>query len=96
MHKLKLLILFYKSTLTTSVLFSITVAIIGAFAGFIKVFGITFMTGGWIISLFYKDITYKNEYVFYQNMGITKLTLLIFAILLNILIGLFCIVYDPF
>lgn len=91
MHKLKLFTLFYKSTLTISILFSITVAIIGAFAGFIKVFGITFMTGGWIISLFYKDITRKNEYIFYQNLNITKLTLIISTICLNVLIGLLCI-----
>jgi hypothetical protein len=94
MHKLKLFAVFYKSTLTLSVLFSITVAVIGGKLGFITVFGIAFMTGGWVLSLYYKEITHKNEYVYYQNMGITKSTLVVSCILMNIIIGAICIVYD--
>jgi hypothetical protein len=94
MHKLKLFTVFYKSTLTLSILFSITVAVIGGKLGFITVFGIAFMTGGWVLSLYYKEVTHKNEYVYYHNMGITKSTLIISCILVNIIIGTICIIYD--
>jgi len=94
MHKLKLFTVFYKSTLTLSVLFSITIAVIGGGLGFITVFGIAFMTGGWVLSLYYKEVTHKNEYVYYQNMGIAKSTLVISCILVNIIIGAICIIYD--
>jgi hypothetical protein len=94
MHKLRLFTVFYKSTLTLSILFSLTVAAIGGMLGFISVFGIAFMTGGWIVSLYYKEATRKNEYVYYQNMGIPKSVLVIACILLNIIIGAICIIYD--
>lgn len=94
MHKLKLFTVFYKSTLTLSVLFSVTIAVIGGGLGFITVFGIAFMTGGWVLSLYYKEVTHKNEYVYYQNMGIAKSTLVISCILVNIIIGAICIIYD--
>ncbi|MDP2413199.1 hypothetical protein [Daejeonella sp.] len=94
MHKLKLFSVFYKSTLSLSIAFATLVAAIGGRLGFITVFGIAFMTGGWILSLFYKEQTRKNEYFYYQNMGITKTALVIFCILLNVLIGSFLILFD--
>ena len=94
MHKLKLFSVFYKSTLSLSIAFAALVAVIGGRLGFITVFGVAFMTGSWILSLYYKEQTRKNEYVYYQNMGITKSALVIFCILLNVLIGSFCIIYD--
>ena len=90
MHKLKLFSVFYKSTLSLSIAFAALVAVIGGIA----VFGIAFMTGSWILSLYYKEQTRKNEYVYYQNMGITKSALVIFCILLNVLIGSFFIIVD--
>ena len=94
MHKLRLFTVFYKSTLLLSVLFSITVAGLGGKLGFITAFGIAFMTGGCVLSLYYKGVTHKNEYVYYQNMGIAKSTLVISCILVNIIIGAICIIYD--
>ena len=94
MHNLKLFTVFYKSTLTLSVLFSITVALFGGKIGIITAFGIAFMTGGWIVSLYYKEATRKNEYVYYQNMGIPKYALVISCILLNIIVGAICIICD--
>lgn len=93
MHKLKLFTVFYKSTLILSIVFSLTVAGFGIAIGFITAFGLAFMTGGWILSLYYKEVTHKNEYLYYQNMGLTKSTLIISCILFNILIGSLCIVY---
>ncbi len=94
MHKLKLFSVFYKSTLTLSVAFAFTVAVIGGIVGFFTFFGIAFMTGGWVLSLYYKEISHKNEYVYYQNMGMTKPVLVICCVLLNIVIGLACILYS--
>jgi hypothetical protein len=93
MRKLKLFSVFYKSTLSLSITFAALVAVMGGRL-FITVFGIAFMTGSWILSLYYKEQTRKNEYVYYQNMGITKSALVIFCILLNVLIGSFFILYD--
>ena len=93
MHKLKLFSEFYKSTLSLSIAFAALVAALGGKL-FITVFGIAFMTGSWILSLYYKEQTRKNEYVYYQNMGITKSALVIFCILLNVLIGSFFILFD--
>lgn len=93
MRKLKLFSVFYKSTLSLSLTFAALVAAMGGRL-FITVFGIAFMTGSWILSLYYKEQTRKNEYVYYQNMGITKSALVIFSILLNVLIGSFFILYD--
>ena len=94
MHKLRLFTVFYKSTLLLSGLFSMAVAGLGGKLGFITAFGIAFMTGGWVLSLYYKEVTHKNEYVYYQNMGIAKSTLVISCILVNIIIGAICIIYD--
>lgn len=94
MHKLKLFIVFYKSTLAFSILFALAVAIIGGGAGFITVFAVAFMSGGAALSLAYKEATRKNEYFYYQNLGLAKSALIIACILLNIFIGLAFIVYD--
>ncbi len=94
MHKLKLFSEFYKSTLSLSIAFAALVAFLGGKLGFLTAFGIAFMTGGWILSLYYKEQTRKNEYVYYQNMGITKSALVISCILLNVLIGSFFILFD--
>jgi len=93
MHKLKLFSVFYKSTLSLSITFAALVAAMGG-KFFITIFGIAFMTGSWILSLYYKEQTRKNEYVYYQNLGITKSALVIFCILLNVLIGSFFILFD--
>lgn len=94
MHKLKLFTVFYKSTLLLSIVFSLTVAGFGIAIGFITAFGLAFMTVGWVLSLYYKEMTHKNEYVYYQNMGITKSTLIVSCILMNIIIGAIFIIYD--
>jgi hypothetical protein len=86
MDKLKLYWEFYKSTLVTNVLFSIVLSLI-IFPLFFTLLPILIMTGGPIISLFYKEISNKNEYYFYYNRGVSKLSLIIINILLNVLTG---------
>jgi hypothetical protein len=43
------------------------------------------MTGGFLLSAFYFEITRKNEYYFYYNLGFSKIKLLLIAYLLNFL-----------
>jgi hypothetical protein len=43
------------------------------------------MTGGFLLSAFYFEITRKNEYYFYYNLGLSKIKLLSIAYLLNFL-----------
>lgn len=42
------------------------------------------MTGGFLISVFYFELTRKNEYYFYYNLGISKIKLLLSAYLLHL------------
>ena len=44
------------------------------------------MTGGFLLSAFYFEISRRNEYYFYYNLGISKIKLLISAYLLNFII----------
>jgi len=45
------------------------------------------MYGGSLLSLFYKEISNKNEYYFYYNRGISKLSLIVTTMMSYILIG---------
>ena len=47
-----------------------------------------FMFGGPLISFYLKEISRKNEYYFYYNKGISKLSLLITTVILYILLGI--------
>lgn len=58
---------------------SLTIAY-GVITGFIY----AFMTGGFLISAFYFEISRKNEYYFYYNFGISKIRLLTVSYLFNL------------
>ena len=49
------------------------------------------MTGGPLISIFYKEISRKNEYYFYYNRGISKIKLIVVSLILNVLVGIILI-----
>jgi len=49
----------------------------------IRSFVIWMMTGGFLLSAFYFEITRKNEYYFYYNLGLSKIRLLSNAYLLS-------------
>lgn len=46
------------------------------------------MTAGTLVSLFYKEVSNKNEYYFYNNLGITRVSLITVNVALNIITGL--------
>ena len=51
----------------------------------IRSFMVWIMTGGFLLSAFYFEITRKNEYYFYYNLGLSKIKLLLIAYLLSFL-----------
>ncbi len=75
MSKLKMCWAFFKSTITISFAFSFILAIM-MYPLFFTIFPVALMTGGPIISLFYKEIFRRNEYYFFYNRGILKINLL--------------------
>jgi hypothetical protein len=95
LKKVRLFVVFYKSTLMLSISFA---AVMSAFAMLsspaiiIRMFGVSLMTGGTIVSLLYKETTLKHEYYFYYNQAISKTALLAVCILVNAFIGTFFII----
>jgi hypothetical protein len=87
METIRLYWTFHKSTLTLNLLFSFAISLILAEL-FFKVLPISIMTGGPLLSLFYKEISRKNEYYFYYNRGISKLNLIVVSMALNVLTGI--------
>lgn len=48
-------------------------------------YSIWILTGGFVLSALYFEITRKNEYYFYYNMGLSKIKLILFAYTLHII-----------
>ncbi len=87
MSKLNLYWAFFKSTFTISFFFSFILALI-MYPLFFTVFPIALMTGGPIISLFYKELFRRNEYYFFYNRGIAKIKLLSISLVFHFTFGL--------
>jgi hypothetical protein len=96
MVKIQLLAIFYKSTLTISICFAVMTAALAMFGSpiiLLRLFAVSFMTGGTISSLLYREMSprLKNEYYFYYNQAIAKSTLIITCATINIVIGVLLI-----
>lgn len=50
-------------------------------------FPIFYMTGGYFLSIFYFEISKKNQYYFYYNQGLTKSHLYLSSFIYNTLFG---------
>jgi len=92
MQKVKLYWEFYKSTvllnLASAFFFSFAIWTSGKIPQpFIVIYLRCCMYGGPLICFYYKEKSRKNEYYFYYNKGITKISLLIVTWLTYILIG---------
>ena len=93
MDNIKLYMYFYKSTLlinwSSSLFFTIISVLFTGFSIDTIVYGFVTlsMTLGFFMALLIKDSSYinKNEYYFYYNAGISKIKLIIFSSVLNIL-----------
>jgi hypothetical protein len=91
LNKARLYLEFHRSTLTINYIFSIALSSI-IFPSFFIVLPISIMTGGPLLSLFYKEVAQKNEYYYYYNLGITKLSLILTNLILNILTGIILLI----
>lgn len=58
-----------------------TVSAVGL--AFIRAFMRSFLTGGFIIAIFFYGSRHRNEYYFYHNLGLTKARLIIISYLLH-------------
>jgi hypothetical protein len=57
------------------------------FGGF-ETFKFVLIIFGFFISILIKEVNYKNEYLFYYNNGISKMQLLTFSFLMNIVFSM--------
>lgn len=93
----KLFLPFNKTILKMSVIFSIFLTFLSSLfiltqtskhsLAYLVIAFFTFwiLTGGFLLSFFYFEITRKNEYYFYYNLGISKIKLLLMTYLLHII-----------
>jgi hypothetical protein len=84
-NQLKLLLVFYKSTLPLSITPAAMLAALNRFN--LGVFGFALMTAGTVLTLLYKEISKKQEYYFYYNKSISKHALMLSCALGNLVVG---------
>jgi len=78
---------FYKSTVILNMSVSLAIAFLAmAYGGnFFNVFAGSFMSLGLLAAFLYKEIDCPLEYYFYYNQSISKIKLIVFCFLVNIL-----------
>lgn len=91
MRILKAVLIFYQRLIVPSLIFSgllglLGMGITGKFS--IKTIGISYIVIGLLFHYFVYEIRNPNEYYFYYNIGLSKLTLWVITLALNLLIGL--------
>lgn len=86
---LKLLWLYYKDLVRFNLSFSIIAGFIGMFvSGFLNAFCFSFLTGGFLLSVYFYNLRYPSQYYFYYNRGFTKIHLWGGCYIINICIVL--------
>ena len=92
-NKVLLLTVFYKSTLSLSITCAALIAALSIFNiwAMLFAFGVCFLSGGTVITLLYKELSKKDEYYFYYNKGLTKLSLILTCATGNLIAGLLLI-----
>ena len=78
---------FYKSTVVLNICVSGMVAFLTREA-LLVTFPICFATVGLLVAFLYKEIARKMEYYFYFNRGISKIKLMLFCFMVNVLLAL--------
>lgn len=79
MRKLLNVFDFFKTTLLINFAVSMCSIVFGGF----DVFYIAFVSFGFLLSILFKEVYRKEDYLFYANNGVSKRKLLIFSYLLN-------------
>ena len=97
MRNIRLYLYYYKTTLLAN--WSISIFFAFLFCGFsimsfLNIFSILSMTLGFLISFLLKQSSFinKEEYYFFYNVGITKVKLIIFCSMFNIIFALIIII----
>jgi len=83
---------FFKSTL----FINLSICLVSLLFGGIDSFFFVFASFGFMISIFYKEIYRKNDYLFYANNGVSKIELIVssyFYTLILSFFGMFLIFY---
>jgi len=93
---MRLLLPYNKTILKTNIIFSIVLTFLSSLAFLAKesihspiyliiaLYTFWIMTGGFLLSAYYFEITRKNEYYFYYNLGLSKIKLLLITYDLHI------------
>jgi hypothetical protein len=94
--EIKLMFQFYKSTLVLNLVFSAGLSLLFYLIAkypIIYTLALFLMSFGFIFSILIKESSFSNkdEYYFYYNFGITKIKLIFFSSLLNIVLSSFII-----
>ena len=87
MRKFNNILAFYKSTLAIN----LAVFIIGFFFGGFNYLNIFVLSFGFVLSILFKEIYRKNEFLFYFNNGISKTSLIGFSFIFNTIFSGFLI-----
>ena len=71
---------FYKSTLAVN----FAICLVTSLFGNLQSLPYVFVSFGFVVSLAFKEIYHKNDYLFYSNNGIYKTQLIIYCFCLNV------------
>jgi hypothetical protein len=83
----RLIIQYYKSLLLMNVIISICLGLMSLIIGKYG-FPICFMTGGYVLSILYYELSKQKQYYFYFNKGLSKQTLYITSFIINTILGI--------
>lgn len=85
----KLLYHYYKDTHQVNIPFSLLMGVSGAFLGksfwpaFVSTFSLSLLTGGLLLSLYFYQLQYKEQYYFYHNRGLSKIHLILACLIVD-------------
>lgn len=94
---MKALFHYYKEIQFFNVPLSLIVAVFGMIGsenmlqGFMATFFLSLLTGGYLLSLYFYELSNKKRYYFYYNKGYSKLNLVLYCFLINL--GFFVVVF---
>jgi hypothetical protein len=84
---MKMLLNYYKDIQLINLPLSLAAALLASIEGaFLKVFIITFLSGGFLMSIYFFEQKRAAQYFFYYNKGLSKIRLLLLTYLINILL----------
>jgi hypothetical protein len=95
MRTLKAILIFYQKLIVPTLALSVMAGFIGSgLTGALsfKTIGISYVLFGLLFHYFIYEVRNRNEYYFYFNLGLSRLTLWIATFVLNLLTGLIFIV----